>query len=167
MESALERRLMQVEPDGLLTSGVSPHAAYSVSPELFRKVADLARRRGLRLATHVAETMPELEFLQSGGGEFRDFLVSLNALPGVWAAQMRSGPFSGETRRPGAAGYHDPLQLPRLRLDGTHPQQQLECSLLSAQPCLFRPCAAPGATNAGLGDQCRAGHRFAGGATSP
>jgi cytosine/adenosine deaminase-related metal-dependent hydrolase len=84
MESALERRLMHVEPDGLLTSGVSPHAPYSVSPELFRKVADLARRRGLRVATHVAETMPELEFLQSGRGEFRDFLVSQGALPGAW-----------------------------------------------------------------------------------
>jgi cytosine/adenosine deaminase-related metal-dependent hydrolase len=84
MESALERRLVQVAPDGLLTSGVSPHAPYSVSPELFRKVADLARRRGLRVATHVAETMPELEFLQNGRGEFRDFLVSLGALPGAW-----------------------------------------------------------------------------------
>jgi cytosine/adenosine deaminase-related metal-dependent hydrolase len=84
MESALARRLVQVVPDGLLTSGVSPHAPYSVSPELFRKVADLARRRGLLVATHVAETMPELEFLRSGRGEFRDFLVSLDALPSAW-----------------------------------------------------------------------------------
>jgi cytosine/adenosine deaminase-related metal-dependent hydrolase len=83
-ESALEQRLAQVAADGLLTSGVSPHAPYSVSPELFRKVADLARRRGLRLATHVAETMPELEFLRTGRGEFRDFLVSLGALPAAW-----------------------------------------------------------------------------------
>jgi len=83
-ESMLVQRLAQVATDGLLTSGVSPHAIYSVSPELLRRVADLARRRGLRLAVHIAETLPELEFLQTGRGEFRDFLVSLGALPAAW-----------------------------------------------------------------------------------
>jgi len=85
-ESVLEQRLAQVASDSLLTSGVSPHAPYSVSPELFRKVADLARRRNLRMAIHVAETMPELEFLRAGRGEFRDLLISLGMLPAAWQA---------------------------------------------------------------------------------
>jgi aminodeoxyfutalosine deaminase len=84
MASALEQRLARVASDALLTSGISPHASYSVSPELFRKAADIARRRSLRMAIHVAETIPEIEFLESGRGEFRGFLAGLDALPDTW-----------------------------------------------------------------------------------
>jgi cytosine/adenosine deaminase-related metal-dependent hydrolase len=83
--SALKSRLENAQPDGFLSSGVSPHAPYSVSPELYRAVADLVRHRNVRLATHVAETRQELEFLEHGSGEFRDFLSGLGALPDRWA----------------------------------------------------------------------------------
>ncbi len=81
---SLEARLNGLEPDVLLTHGASPHAPYSVSPELYREVARLARNRSLPLATHLAETTAEIEFLQTGGGELRDFLSSLGALPDDW-----------------------------------------------------------------------------------
>lgn len=83
--SSLEARLDGLEPDELLTHGASPHAPYSVSPDLYRDVARLARNRSIPLATHLAETTAEIEFLQTGGGEFRDFLSRLGALPEDWS----------------------------------------------------------------------------------
>jgi cytosine/adenosine deaminase-related metal-dependent hydrolase len=68
----------------LLEHGVSPHAPYSVSPELYRRTAELARRQGMLLATHVAETRAELQFLQTGDGEFIEFLRALGSLPMDW-----------------------------------------------------------------------------------
>jgi len=81
---ALEARLDSVEPDPLLASGVSPHAPYSVSPDLFRSSTQLASWRKLPVAVHLAETTAELEFLKSGTGEFREFLSRLNVLPADW-----------------------------------------------------------------------------------
>lgn len=60
--------------------GLSPHAPYSVRRELFRAVAELARKRALPVAIHLAETREELELLQWRQGPFVGFLESL----GVW-----------------------------------------------------------------------------------
>ncbi len=82
--SQLESRLDLQSNNPLLIHGVSPHAPYSVSPELYRRVAELSRTRGLLLATHAAETESEIQFLQTGTGEFRDFLDNLGVLPKEW-----------------------------------------------------------------------------------
>ncbi len=82
----LKARLDCPEPDYSLTFSASPHAPYSVSPELFRAVTKLIGQRNGRLATHVAETRQEVSFLKTGTGEFRDFLESLGALPEGWTA---------------------------------------------------------------------------------
>ena len=73
--AALERlestvRLMQKEASGtpLVEAGVSPHAPYTVSARLYREAARFARRAGLRLATHVAESPAEAELLTRGTG---------------------------------------------------------------------------------------------------
>jgi aminodeoxyfutalosine deaminase len=84
ISARLEVRLDQVVPDPLLTSGISPHSPYSVSPQLYKAVAELARTRDLPLATHVAESRSELLFLESGEGEFLHFLSTLGALPPDW-----------------------------------------------------------------------------------
>jgi aminodeoxyfutalosine deaminase len=77
--------LLKREPaNPFLVHGVSPHAPYSVSPELYRRSSELVRRRRMLLATHVAETQAELEFLQTGTGEFRSFLAGIGALPNNW-----------------------------------------------------------------------------------
>ncbi len=81
---SLESRIESAGPDSLTVSGVSPHAPYSVAPDLYRAIAGFAQRRGLPVATHLAETRAELEFLQSGTGEFRDFLTALGVLPEGW-----------------------------------------------------------------------------------
>ena len=60
--------------------GISPHAPYSVHPDLFRRLVDLAVARRAPLAMHLAETREELQLLAEGTGDFVPFLQSL----GVW-----------------------------------------------------------------------------------
>jgi cytosine/adenosine deaminase-related metal-dependent hydrolase len=60
--------------------GLSPHAPYSVHPDLFRNLIDLAAEQRAPVAMHLAETKCELELLASGSGEFLPFLEEL----GVW-----------------------------------------------------------------------------------
>jgi 5-methylthioadenosine/S-adenosylhomocysteine deaminase len=58
--------------DGLPESvriGVSPHAPYTVTLDLYRACADL----GLPTATHLAESESETEFLRSGTGDWEAF----------------------------------------------------------------------------------------------
>jgi 5-methylthioadenosine/S-adenosylhomocysteine deaminase len=55
---------------GRVRLGVSPHAPYSVSAPLYRAVVDLARREGLPIAVHVAESRAETEFVVRGEGPF-------------------------------------------------------------------------------------------------
>ncbi len=54
--------------------GLSPHAPYSVHADALPEIARAARRRGLPLAMHLAETPEETRYLQHGDGPFRDFL---------------------------------------------------------------------------------------------
>lgn len=63
------------------TAGLSPHAPYTVRPELFARVCQMAAGHpSVPVAMHLAESREELELLQTGGGPFREFLNSL----GVW-----------------------------------------------------------------------------------
>jgi len=84
--SSLARALAATAPDELLAAGISPHAPYSVSPPLYRMTAALAREKNLPLATHLAETAAEAEFLLHGTGELVDFLGRLGKLPAGWRA---------------------------------------------------------------------------------
>lgn len=63
-----------------LGAGLSPHAPYSVHPELFQRLCRLAAERAAPLAVHLAETQAEVELLQHGTGEFVEMLQSF----GVW-----------------------------------------------------------------------------------
>jgi aminodeoxyfutalosine deaminase len=71
-------------PNPLQIHGISPHAPYSVSAELYSRAAEQAYGQGRLLATHVAETKEELQLLLTGMGEFRDFLSGIGALPEDW-----------------------------------------------------------------------------------
>jgi 5-methylthioadenosine/S-adenosylhomocysteine deaminase len=57
---------------GRVRIGVSPHAPYSVSGPLYAATAEFARRAGLPLAVHVAESAAESALLARGAGEFAD-----------------------------------------------------------------------------------------------
>lgn len=50
--------------------GLAPHAPYTVSSRLYRAVSDLARERGLKVMSHVAESHEELTYIRSGSGRF-------------------------------------------------------------------------------------------------
>jgi cytosine/adenosine deaminase-related metal-dependent hydrolase len=65
---------------GRLTRGLSPHAPYSVHPELFHQLMPLCREYNAPLAMHLAETRAELELLSKGTGEFVEMLSAF----GVW-----------------------------------------------------------------------------------
>jgi aminodeoxyfutalosine deaminase len=55
-------------------AGVSPHAPYTVHPQLLAKLVEAARSRQLPIAMHLAESPEELELLATGGGPFRELL---------------------------------------------------------------------------------------------
>jgi 5-methylthioadenosine/S-adenosylhomocysteine deaminase len=52
--------------------GVSPHAPYTVSGQLFRAVSDWARSEQLPVAVHVAESPAESELFLRGAGPFAE-----------------------------------------------------------------------------------------------
>jgi cytosine/adenosine deaminase-related metal-dependent hydrolase len=54
--------------ESMLRIAVAPCSPFSVTGELMRECADLARRRGVRLHTHLAETLEEEEFCRSRFG---------------------------------------------------------------------------------------------------
>ena len=59
--------------------GLSPHAPYSVHPNLYNDLVQLAARHDVPLATHLAESPDELELLAHGSGPMRQRLESLGA----------------------------------------------------------------------------------------
>ena len=65
--------------DRSVIRGLSPHAPYSVHPDLYRDLAQLAARTHAPLAVHLAETPAELELLAAGTGEFVAMLERFNA----------------------------------------------------------------------------------------
>jgi cytosine/adenosine deaminase-related metal-dependent hydrolase len=54
--------------------GISPHAPYTVSPDLLQRLVALANERVLPVAMHLAESEEELELLDSGSGPFQHLL---------------------------------------------------------------------------------------------
>jgi len=62
-----------------IVRGLSPHAPYSVHPDLYRALVDLAREHRAPLAIHLAETRAELELLAHGTGEFVTMLDAFGA----------------------------------------------------------------------------------------
>jgi cytosine/adenosine deaminase-related metal-dependent hydrolase len=58
----------------LVRVGVSPHAPYTVSDDLFRATAALAREYGLPMAIHIAESDLEQRLVVEAAGSFADGL---------------------------------------------------------------------------------------------
>lgn len=56
---------------------VSPHAPYTVHPDLLHELVALAVQQNAPVAMHLAETNDEVELLGTGQGRFADFLKSL------------------------------------------------------------------------------------------
>lgn len=57
--------------------GISPHAPYTASRDLYKLSAEFARQHGLPLCTHLAESGEEMEMFGEGKGALHSFLASI------------------------------------------------------------------------------------------
>jgi cytosine/adenosine deaminase-related metal-dependent hydrolase len=82
------RRFHDPSPGSMLRVAVAPCSPFSATPELMRHSADLARALGVRLHTHIAETVDEEDFcLRRFGMRPLELLEDLGWLgPDVWLA---------------------------------------------------------------------------------
>ena len=71
-------------PHPLMKIGLAPHAPYTVSPELFHKLRDLADRYSCPFSCHVAEFPEEVRFLKDGKGEMHDLHLQLGSFEETW-----------------------------------------------------------------------------------
>lgn len=69
-----------------MTLGVSPHAPYSVHPQLLRQICSLAQAKKRMVAMHIAETPEEIELIENGTGKFVALLKDF----GVWNPGMET-----------------------------------------------------------------------------
>ncbi|MGH3133836.1 MAG: amidohydrolase family protein [Gaiellaceae bacterium] len=67
--------------------GISPHAPYTCSLDLYRACAEL----GLPIATHLAESEAETEFLRTGSGSWQEFAELLVPPPGTTGIRALAG----------------------------------------------------------------------------
>jgi cytosine/adenosine deaminase-related metal-dependent hydrolase len=86
-EAAIDR-FNDPSPEAMLRVALAPCSPFSVTPGLMADAADLARRRGVRLHTHLAETKDEEEFcLERFGMRPVEYLEQLGWLgEDVWLA---------------------------------------------------------------------------------
>lgn len=62
----------------LVRVGISPHAPYTVSDDLYRAATRMAREEDLPMAVHIAESSAERELVTRGGGDFAAGLRARN-----------------------------------------------------------------------------------------
>lgn len=82
----LIKRYHDPSPGAMVRIALAPCSPFSVTPELMRQTAELARRHGVRLNTHLAETKDEEQFcLERFGLRPVEYLEELGWLaPDVW-----------------------------------------------------------------------------------
>lgn len=82
----IARRFLDRSPQDSdhIRHALSPHAPYSVHPQLFRALAELATQHEVPIAMHLAETLGEIELLDHGTGEFVDLLTDF----GLWRSDL-------------------------------------------------------------------------------
>ncbi|MCH8851978.1 MAG: amidohydrolase family protein [Planctomycetes bacterium] len=69
----------QYDSDFLITA-LSPHAPYSIEDDGIERVIRHAREHDMRTCIHLAESVEEIQFLETGQGRFRELLEQI----GVW-----------------------------------------------------------------------------------
>lgn len=73
----LAERFLMAPPVTGVHRALSPHAPYTVHPDLLEQSVALAIKHQAPLAMHLAETTDELELLECGTGRFQTFLASM------------------------------------------------------------------------------------------
>lgn len=84
-------RDLETHRSSRVAAHVVPHAPYSVSPDVVRRLAARAAQPGAVCSIHAGESPDEIEFLQTGGGRWRDVLDARNAWNPRWTPP-RCGP---------------------------------------------------------------------------
>ena len=86
-EQAIDR-YHDSSPAAMVRVAVAPSTPFAVTEQLMRESADLARRKGVRLHTHLAETLDDLDLCRERFGRTpAEYLESLGWLGGdVWIA---------------------------------------------------------------------------------
>jgi cytosine/adenosine deaminase-related metal-dependent hydrolase len=114
-----------------VAAGLAPHAPYSVSPDLFRAIADEAAARGWPSSVHLGESQEEVEFLLTGGGGIADTLRRLGVWNDAWLPP-----------RVDPAEYLDRLGVLRPGLLAVHATQLTQPALarLAARGCVIVSC---------------------------
>jgi len=114
--AALRRVTRPLSAHPLRSEGLSPHAPFTVSEDLMRRAAGLARARGLPCCVHWSETPEEVEWLRNGRGPLSSILGASPRVSGLElierAGLLREGlslvhgnhPERGEARRIAEAG---------------------------------------------------------------
>ena len=82
--------ILSTDLKGKMNLGISPHAPYSVSPELFKESCQFALEKGLPVAVHCSETEEELEFIEKGQGNIKNMLLDFGVWDSSWKAPRLS-----------------------------------------------------------------------------
>ncbi len=88
LQATLEK--ITAQENSHLQLAVAAHAPYSVSPDLFQSLKNIARQFGTRFSCHVAEFAEEVRFLREGGGEMQNFLQERRVDDPTWKAPGKS-----------------------------------------------------------------------------
>lgn len=86
VESALADAERRYLASGL-AAGLSPHAPYTVHPQLLSRIVSLAASHGAPVAMHLAESREELDLLARGSGGFRELLEERSMWDGAAIAR--------------------------------------------------------------------------------
>jgi cytosine/adenosine deaminase-related metal-dependent hydrolase len=79
------RRIDALGAGGKVRPTLAAHAPYSVAPEVFDAIRSAVDRRpGLPCSVHLSEGLEEVEFLATGGGEWRQLLEQLGSWSPSW-----------------------------------------------------------------------------------
>ena len=68
--------LVRSQDNGLVTTGISPHAPYTVSGELFERIACYSKEEGVSITIHAAESRHEKDLLANNSGLFAENFYS-------------------------------------------------------------------------------------------
>ena len=90
--------------------GVSPHAPYTVGPELWRALLERTGGDGRSWATHLAESDAEERVIADGDGPLGDLFAAAGLTPGRWPGPDGAGPVARAAAagvlRPGLVAAH-------------------------------------------------------------
>ena len=67
------------ESKEFVRNGLSPHSPYSASFDLYNRIVSHASLNNLKVATHLLESPDELQFLQTGEGDFQEMFERLQS----------------------------------------------------------------------------------------